>query len=95
MKLTRHQADSVQWELKQHGMHIQSFPKHMPCSTPKHIQIAQTTCMFRSGNEYLLYYDEGGPFLNQRMFSPYECVFIDDLPHLRPKDLGIHHAHIP
>ena len=96
MKLTRHQADSVQWELKQHGMSIQCFPKHIPCSTPTTTsRIAQTTCMFRSGNEYLLYFDEHGPFLNQRIFSPYECVFIDDLPPLRPKVLGSISMHVP
>ena len=96
MKLTRHQADSVHWELKQHGMSIQCFPNHMPCSTPTTTsRIAQTTCMFRSGNEYLLYFDDNGPFLNQRIFSPYECVFIDDLPPLRPRVLGSISMYVP
>ena len=96
MKLKRHQADSIQWELKRHGLANRSFPTYIPCSSPtKGSRIAQTTCMFRSGTEHLLYYDESGAFLNNRLFSPYECVFIDDLPYLRPKVLGSVNMHIP
>lgn len=96
MKLKRHQADSIQWELKQQGLATHRFPTHIPCSSPsKGSRIAQATCMFQAGKEHLLYYDEGGAFLNNRLFSPYECVFIDDLPYLRPKVLGSINVHIP
>ena len=95
MRLKRHQADSIQWELKRHGLNHR-FPNHIPCSSPTtESRIAQTTCMFRSGKEHLLYYDEEGAFLNDRLFSPYECVFIDDLPYLQPKVLGSINVHMP
>ena len=96
MKLKRHQSDSVKWELKHHGLNLKSFPNYIPCARPTPTsRIAQTTCMFRKGNEFLLYFDEHGPFLNQRIFSPYECVFIDDLPQSRPRVLGSINMHMP
>jgi hypothetical protein len=96
MKLKRHELDSLHAELKQQGLHERTFPKHLPCSIPSQSsRVAQTTAMFRCGNEHLLFLDDHGAFLNQRIFSPYECVFIDDLPYLRPKILGSISLHIP
>ncbi len=89
MKLRRHQSHSLVAELKEAGLSNWRFPTHIQSAHPSPgSRIVQVTSMYRLGSEALLYFDEHGAFLNQKIFSPYECTFIEDLPYKRPKVLG-------
>lgn len=96
MKLTRHQSHSLTAELRQLGLSTWNFPTQLMSDIPKvHSRVVQTTSMYQIGRDYLLYIDENGAFLNQRLLSPFECTFIEDLPYMRLKVLGSVNIHIP
>ena len=89
MILKRHCHNSVQSELKQHGLFNLNSTRFIPTSLPKPTdRIVQTTSLYQSTTHKWLFMDKFGIFLHQSIFSPYECVFVEDLPFSRKKVLG-------
>ena len=89
MKVHRHHSASVSAELRRKGLLSTPFLSHIPSSFPSaRSSVVPLTNSFVLQGQALLFMDSAGVYLNSSFFSPYECVFVDDLPHSRKRVLG-------
>ena len=89
MKIHRHHTDSVANELRRKGLLSTPFLSHVPSFNPSEVSsVVPLTNRFLIQGQSLLFMDTAGVYLNNRFFSPYECVFVDDLPQSRKRVLG-------
>ena len=94
MRLQRNQYYSLTKELKDLGYSTADLQYQIPAQYPSRPERpAQTTRRFNVDGEQLLFIDEQGAFVNQRFFSPFECVTVPDLKPNRVQVLGSINRH--